>query len=106
VAHTALALVFVWSRTFEQLTEAFILGMWPFLALAVAGVIVLRLTRPGLSRPYRTPGYPVVPIVFIAGTLWVVGSALVARPLTTLAGVAFTLLGIPVYQVWKKAVRR
>jgi APA family basic amino acid/polyamine antiporter len=46
-----------------------------------------------------------VPIIFIAGTLWIVGSALVARPLTTLAGIAFTLLGIPVYLVWKRAVR-
>jgi amino acid transporter len=110
VGHTALSLAFIWSRTFEQLTEAFILGIWPFLALAVAGVIVLRRTQPGLTRPYLTPGYPVVPLIFVAATVWVVGSALVARPLTTLAGVAFTLLGIPVYLVWTrnagKAVRR
>ena len=106
LVHTALTLVFVWSRTFEQLTEAFIVGVWPFLALAVAGVLVLRRTQPGLTRPYLTPGYPVVPLIFIAATLWVVGSALLARPLTTLAGIGFTLLGIPVYLVWRRAVRR
>jgi basic amino acid/polyamine antiporter, APA family len=106
VGHTALALAFVWSHTFEQLTEAFILGVWPFLALAVAGVIVLRQTQPGLARPYLTPGYPVVPLVFVAATVWVVGSALVARPLTTLAGIGFTLLGVPVYLLWKRTVRR
>jgi amino acid transporter len=105
-ATTALSLVFVWSRTFEQLSEAFILGVWPFLALAVAGVLVLRRTRPDLPRPYRTPGYPIVPLVFVAATVWVVGSALVARPLTTLAGIGFTLLGIPVYLLWKAARRR
>jgi amino acid transporter len=106
VGHTALALAFVWSHTFEQLTEAFILGVWPFLALAVAGVIVLRRRKPELARPYLTPGYPVVPLVFVAATVWVVGSALVARPLTTLAGIGFTLLGVPVYLVWRRAVRR
>jgi basic amino acid/polyamine antiporter, APA family len=104
--HTGVALVCVWSRSFEQLTEAFVLGTWPFLALAAAGVIVLRRSQPSLPRPYRTPGYPAVPIIFIAGTLWVVGSALVARPVTTLAGIGMTLLGVPVYLVWKAASRR
>jgi APA family basic amino acid/polyamine antiporter len=105
-AYTGFSLLFVWSRTFEQLTEAFILGTWPFLALAAAGVLVLRRTRPGLARPYLTPGYPVVPLVFIAGTLWVVASALIARPVTTLAGMALTLLGVPVYLVWTVVARR
>jgi APA family basic amino acid/polyamine antiporter len=100
VGFTAACLLFVWSRTFEQLTAAFVLGTWPFLALAAVGVIVLRHRRPALVRPYRTPGYPVVPIVFVAGTLWVVGSALVADPGTTLIGAGLTLLGIPVYWMW------
>ena len=104
--HTGVALVCVWSRSFEQLTEAFVLGTWPFLALAAAGVIVLRRSQPSLPRPYRTPGYPAVPIIFIVGTLWVVGSALVARPVSTLAGIGMTLLGVPVYLVWKAASRR
>jgi amino acid transporter len=102
----AVALVGVWSRTFEQLTEAFVLGAFPFLALAAAGVLVLRRRRPDLARPYRTPGYPVVPLVFVAGTLWVVVSALVARPATTLAGIGLTLLGIPVYLLRRRAGRR
>ena len=103
VAYSAVAVVAVWVRSFEQLAEAFVLGVWPFLALAVAGVIVLRRKRPQLARPYRTPWYPVVPLIFIAGTLWVVGSALVARPVTTLGGIALTLLGLPVYALWRRA---
>jgi amino acid transporter len=106
VAYAAVAIVFVWFRSFEQLTEAFVLGIWPFLALAAAGVFALRRTRPELPRPYRTPGYPVVPLVFILGTLWVFGSALLAHPSTTLAGVGLTLLGLPVYWVWRRASRR
>ena len=103
VAYSAVAVVAVWVRSFEQLAEAFVLGVWPFLALAVAGVIVLRRKRPELARPYRTPWYPVVPLIFIAGTLWVVGSALVARPVTTLGGIALTLVGLPVYALWRRA---
>ena len=105
-AHGAVALVCVWSRSFEQLAAAFVLGVWPFLALAAAGVLVLRRARPALARPYRTPGYPVVPLVFVAGTLCVVGSALAAQPASTLAGMGLTLLGVPVYWVWQRAGRR
>jgi amino acid transporter len=106
VSYAAVALVGVWVRSFEQLTEAFVLGVWPFLALAVGGVLVLRRSRPELARPYRTPWYPVVPLIFIAATLWVVGSALVARPVTTLAGIALTLIGLPVYALWRRLARR
>jgi amino acid transporter len=105
VSFAAVTLVCVWSRSYEQLTEAFVLGIWPFLALAAVGVFVLRRTHPGLTRPYRTPGFPVVPLVFVAGTLYVFGSALVDHPLSTLAGVGLTLLGVPVYLVWRRARR-
>ena len=106
VAYAVVAIAAVWVRSFEQLAETFVLGVWPFLALAVAGVMVLRRARPELARPYRTPWYPVVPVIFIAGTLWVVGSALVARPMSTLAGIAFTLIGLPVYALWRRAAER
>ena len=100
------ALVCVWSRSFEQLAEAFVLGVWPFLALAAAGVLVLRRSKPELARPYRVPGYPVVPIIFVVGTLAVFVSGLVAHPATTLAGVGLTLLGVPIYWLRQHRGRR
>lgn len=106
IAHAVVAVMCVWWRSFEQLAAAFVLGIWPFLALATAGVLVLRRTRPGLGRPYRTPGYPIVPLVFIIGTLWVVGSALMAQPGTTLAGAGLTLVGLPIYWFRRRAARR
>ena len=102
VAFGIVSLLCVWLRSFEQLTEAFVLGVWPFLALATIGVIVLRRTRPRLLRPYRTPGYPFVPLIFACGTVWVVGNALIERPVTTLAGIGLTLLGVPIYVVWQR----
>ena len=102
-AQTTAAVLFALSRSFEQLTAAFVLGIWPFLALATVAVIVLRRRHPDLPRPYRTPGYPIVPLIFVAGTAWVMGSALIADALTTLAGIGLTLLGVPVYFFWKRA---
>jgi APA family basic amino acid/polyamine antiporter len=105
-AFALLALGFVWTRSFEQLIEAFVLGVWPFLALAVAAVMVLRRRNPGLARPYRTPGYPWVPLVFFCGVLVIVISALVQHPVTTLAGIGLTLLGVPLYLLRKAAGQR
>ena len=105
-AYTIATVACVWSRSFEQLAEAFVLGVWPFLALAVAGVFTLRRSKPELHRPYRTPGYPAVPAAFIAGTVWVIGSALWARPGSTLAGIGLTLLGVPIYLAWRALARR
>jgi APA family basic amino acid/polyamine antiporter len=97
-----LALVFVWTRSFEQLIEAFVLGVWPFLALAVVAVMVLRKRNPELARPYRTPGYPWVPLAFFVGVLVIVTSALVQHPVTTLVGIGLTLLGLPVYLIGRR----
>jgi APA family basic amino acid/polyamine antiporter len=101
-----LALVFVWSRSFEQLIEAFVLGLWPFLALSVAGMLLLRRRSPQLQRPYLTPGYPWVPLVFLAGVLVILVSALVQHPGSTLAGMGMTLLGVPIYLARRAVGRR
>jgi amino acid transporter len=93
-------------RTFEQLTEAFVLLLYPFLALTVAAVFVLRRRRPSLVRPYRTAGYPVVPAVFLVGTLAMMGNALLERPASTLLSAAIVAAGVPVYFAWRAAARR
>jgi APA family basic amino acid/polyamine antiporter len=93
----ALGVWFVLTRTFEQLTDTFVLAMWPFYGLSVAAIYRLRRSRPDLPRPYLTVGYPVVPAIFIAGVLYLVISALVADPLPTAAVFAVVLAGLPVY---------
>ena len=92
-------------RTFEQLAEAFVLLLYPFLALTVAAVFVLRRRRPELPRPYRTAGYPVVPAVFLVGTLTMMGNALVERPGATLLSAGIVAAGVPVYYAWRRAAR-
>jgi amino acid transporter len=98
----ALAVCFLWVRTFEQLIEIFILGVLPFWALGAGAVIVMRRRRPEAPRPYRTPGYPFVPILFIVATVGLLLNSLVQRPGPTVASFAAILAGVPIYFLWRR----
>jgi amino acid transporter len=95
---TALGVVFVLLRTFEQLADIFVTAIVPFYALAVASVFVLR-RRAGYAPPFRTPGYPVVPALFILATMFLLGNAILdpTSRWGTLAVLGVIVLGIPVY---------
>jgi basic amino acid/polyamine antiporter, APA family len=97
----ALGVGYVLLNDFQQLADKFILGIWPFYALAVAAVFVLRRTRPELDRPYRTWGYPVVPLLFLLASLAMVVNALWTDPVNTGVTFAIILAGVPVYYVWR-----
>ncbi|HEX8276898.1 MAG TPA: amino acid permease [Longimicrobiaceae bacterium] len=98
----ALGIGYVSIRSFEQLADAFILGIWPFYALAVGAVFLLRRRRPDLERPYRAWGYPVVPLVFLLASVAMLANAVVEEPGQTLFGFGVILLGIPVFWFWKR----
>ena len=102
VLAASLGVVFVLVRTFAQLADQFIIGIWPFYALGVAAVFVLRRRRPDLERPYRTWGYPIVPLLFLLGSLFLLGNYLVSEPRAFALDVGVILLGIPVLQVWRR----
>ena len=96
-----LGVVFVLVRSFTELADQFIIGIWPFYALALAAVFVLR-RRPGLVRAYSTWGYPWVPILFLVGSLFLLGNYLVSEPVLFGLDVAVVLSGIPVYYLWRR----
>ncbi|MBA3258258.1 MAG: amino acid permease [Gemmatimonadales bacterium] len=98
---TVLGVVYVLFNDFQQLADKFILGIWPFYALAVAAVFVLRRTRPDLPRPYLTWGYPVVPLLFLLASVGMVLNALWTDPLNTGITFGIILAGIPVYLAWR-----
>jgi basic amino acid/polyamine antiporter, APA family len=93
----ALGVVFVLLGTFEQLADTFVTAIVPFYALAVAAVFVFR--RRGYHPPFRVPGYPVVPAIFIVATILLLGNAIIdpSSRVPTLGVLAVILLGIPVY---------
>ena len=101
-----LAVVYLVFRTFEQLIEAFILASLPFWALSVGSVIVLRRTRPELPRPYRTPGYPFVPLLFVVAMSALVANSLWEHPEATTTSIGAVLAGVPVYFGWRLHGRR
>jgi len=98
-----LGVAMVMTQTFEQLTDTFVLAMWPFYALSVAAIYTLRRSQPNLHRPYKVVGYPYVPAVFIAAALYLVINALLSDPLWTSITFGVVLLGLPVYYVWFRA---
>ena len=96
-----LGIVFVSVREFAQLADQFIIGIWPFYALAVAAIFVLRRRRPDAERPYRTWGYPVVPGLFLLASLFLLGNYMVSEPLIFTTDVVVILLGLPAYWWWE-----
>jgi len=93
----ALGVVFVLARTFEQLTDAFVVAIAPFYALGVAAVF--RLRRRGTASPFRSPGYPLVPALFVAAMLFLLGNAILdpSTRWATIAVLGVVLAGIPVH---------
>jgi amino acid transporter len=90
----------VMTQTFEQLTDTFVLAMWPFYALSVAAIYTLRKSQPNLNRPYKVVGYPLVPAVFVAAAIYLVVNALITDPVWTSITFGVVLLGLPVYYLW------
>jgi amino acid transporter len=94
-----LGVALVMSRSFERLTDTFVLAIWPFYALGVAAIYRLRTERPDLPRPYRAIGYPVVPAIFIASVAAFVINSLMNDTANSVITFAVILAGLPVYEL-------
>jgi basic amino acid/polyamine antiporter, APA family len=93
-----LGVAFVLLRRFEDLADAFVTAILPFYVLGVGAIFVLR-RRPGYAPAFNSPGYPIVPILFILATLYLLVNAVI-DPSTrwpTLAVFLVILVGIPVF---------
>lgn len=95
------ALLTLWG-SFEQLLTYVVFASWLFAALAAASVFVLRRRRPDAPRPFRVPGYPLTPAVFILAAVAIVANTVVARPVQAFAGIGIVLLGTPAYRFWRR----
>ncbi|MCU0645757.1 MAG: amino acid permease [bacterium] len=99
----AIILILFWG-SFESLISYVVFTDGIFFALTAVAVIILRKRSPNAQRPYRTFGYPITPIIFIAIEVWFVFNTLFEKPAESLAGVGFIVLGIPVYYFWKRKI--
>jgi APA family basic amino acid/polyamine antiporter len=73
-----------------------------FYILTIAGVFVLRKKRPDAERPYRAFGYPIVPILYIAGAAIILALLFAYRPATTLPGLVIVMIGVPVFVMFRR----
>ncbi|MCC3864937.1 amino acid permease [Terrisporobacter petrolearius] len=103
-----LSALYALSGQFNLLTDLSMFAIWSFYVLTFIGVILLRQRQPELNRPYKVPLYPVIPIIAIAGGLFVVVNQLLfagmENTLISLGGVVITLIGLPLYSLAQKQV--
>ena len=98
-------LIYFWG-SFERLIIYTGFTLVVFSALAVLAVPVLRRRRPDLPRPYRVPGYPVVPALFVLMSGWIAVFTLYGRPRESLLGLLTVAAGVPFYLLFRRSRRR
>ncbi len=96
------ALVLALSGTFDQLLAYVVFTGWLFYGLAAAALFVYRKRKIGEDAAYRTPLYPIVPLVFLALTVGLTLSTILEDPKTALYGLAIVASGVPAYLFWKR----
>src|ERR1019366_6956136 len=88
-----------YGNLYSNLLDYVISAALLFYILTIAGVFRLRRMRPDAERPYRVPGYPLVPALYIFGAAAVLVMLFVYRPATTWPGLAIVIVGAGVYAV-------
>jgi APA family basic amino acid/polyamine antiporter len=105
---TSLVLLGAWgallavSGTFDQLTNMAVMSYATFWIPVSLAVIVLRRKLPNEPRPFRVPGYPLVPLVFALVMVWIVASALITAPKESIATLVLIALGLPLYPLFRR----
>jgi APA family basic amino acid/polyamine antiporter len=97
-----LAAVYAFSGNYQAILGYFAFILQLFLTLGVAAVLVLRRREPDLPRPYRTWGYPLTPLLFIAIETWYMANLLRERLAVVSVGILIALAGIPFYLYWAR----
>ena len=95
------ASVLVVSGSFEQLLTYVVFMSWLWFALAALAIFAYRKREPNAVRPFRTPGYPITPILFVLAALVIVVNTVFAQPTQSLIGLGLALLGVPAYLWWR-----
>lgn len=102
IVGTALwSIALVLSGTFEQLLTYVVFMSWLWFALAALAIFAYRRREPDAPRPFRCPGYPLTPILFVLSALGIVVNTVFTQPTQSLIGLGITVLGVPAYWFWR-----
>ncbi|MDQ1266770.1 MAG: basic amino acid/polyamine antiporter, family, partial [Bacteroidota bacterium] len=105
VPGTALTAQCIWTAvlcltgTYSDLLDYVVFSVLIFYVLTIAGIFVLRKTKPNTERPYKAFGYPYVPVIYIIFAFIIMTVLLLYKPKFTWPGLFIVLLGIPVYYI-------
>lgn len=102
VLQAGIAILMVITASFDKLLLYIGFTLSFFAMLTVVGMIILRVNKPGAIRKYKTVLYPVTPVFFILGNLWIIYFSIKSRPVTSLFGIGTIALGALIYLVFRK----
>jgi APA family basic amino acid/polyamine antiporter len=91
----------IYGNLYSNLLDYIIFAALIFYVLTIAGIFVLRRTRPEAERPYRALGYPILPALYMVGATAIMLVLLAYRAQTTWPGLVIVLSGVPIYFFWK-----
>lgn len=94
---SGLAVLYIFSGTFNTLTDLLVFVLWIFFTMGVFGVFLLRRKGNAAQGGYRVPLYPLTPLIGVIGGIYILASTVVSDPVRSLTGIAITLAGLPVY---------
>jgi len=94
------------SGSYDQLTDSAIFALTLFYAFVAGSVFIFRRRMPDAPRPYRAWGYPVVPIVFIVVSAWLIFRTIWDNPKQSAIGLGLIIIGLPIYLIWARRDRR
>jgi len=101
IAGAVWSIVLAVTGTFEQLLTYVVFIGWIFYALAAASIFVYRRRMPEAVLPYRVPGYPLTPLLFIAAAAALAVNTIATQPARAAIGLGIVLLGAPAYLIWR-----
>ncbi|MEP7269909.1 MAG: amino acid permease [Acidobacteriota bacterium] len=92
--------------TFDQLTNYVVFASWIFYGMTTSAVFILRRKMSEAQRPYKTLGYPVMPVVFVLVAIWLLFNTLQTNPVEAMAGLVLIALGLPLYVYFRRSASR
>jgi len=101
LASSAWGAVLAATGTFEQLLTYVVFTGWAFYALGAASLFWFRRHRPDAPRPFRVPGYPLTPLLFVLASAGIVLATIIGQPMRALVGVGLVFVGAPIFLIWR-----
>ena len=102
LAGSAWAILLAATGTFEQLLTYVVFTGWLFYALGAASIFTYRRNELKGALPYRVPGYPWTPLLFIVAAVALVINTILTQPGRAVIGIGIVILGVPAYFIWRR----